>query len=102
MHDRERSDEEFLLERKALRRLRRKGYKLRRQIQEIRLVSMAMFELITERTDISNEELVAKIDEIDRRDGIVDGRLREPGGPPRCPQCDRVLLRSSNRCLYCG
>jgi len=94
-------DAQLLKARLERRRMRRKTNKLRRQIQELRLVSMAMFELLTEKTQISNEELIAKIDEIDRRDGVVDGRLREPGGPPRCPQCERVLMKSSQRCLYC-
>ena len=97
-----RSDEQLAKERRERRRQRREANKLKRQIQELRLVSMAMFELLMERATVSNEELIAKIDEIDRRDGIVDGRLWEAGGPPRCIQCNRVLLKSTKHCLYCG
>jgi hypothetical protein len=98
-----RSEEQLFKERQERRRRhRRQKHELKRQIQELRLVSLAMFELITERTEISNAELIAKIDEIDRRDGVVDGRLREAGGPPRCARCHRVFLKPSKNCLYCG
>ena len=75
---------------------------LKGKIQELGLAAQAVYELLMERAPVSVEELRAKIEEVDRRDGVVDGRLRDPDDPRRCPRCDRVLIKSASYCLYCG
>ena len=84
------------------RRRRRHARELERQVDELRLVGLALFELLTERALVSNEEVIAKIEEIDLRDGVADGRTSVAGTRERCARCNRVLLHSLERCLYCG
>jgi hypothetical protein len=69
-------------------------------LHRMTLVSQALWELLRERYGLTEEELVAKIKEIDLRDGKLDGRLT----PQRttCPQCQHTINTQNARCIYCG
>ena len=69
-------------------------------IDRLTLVCMAMWELLSAKTDLTEDDLVAKVHEIDLRDGVADGKLKVQA--KRCPQCDRVMSQRHSRCLYCG
>jgi|GEM_PF-5821749 len=58
---------------------------LARQIRKMALVNQALYELLKERTGISDEDLRRRIREIDVRDGTADGRVA--ASPLRCPKC---------------
>ena len=45
------------------------------------------------------KELTTKMNEIDLRDGKMDGKLAVDG--TICEQCGRTYSRRHNRCLYC-
>jgi hypothetical protein len=63
------------------------------------LLNRAMWELLQKRTGASEAELLDVINELDLRDGVLDGKLQ----PSRvCSKCNRVLSKRSRRCLYCG
>lgn len=64
------------------------------------LASQAMWELVRARLEISEEELLAKMNEIDLRDGTKDDRMSTR--PTSCPKCKRTSSTKNTRCIYCG
>ncbi|HEX5138451.1 MAG TPA: hypothetical protein VFY93_15865 [Planctomycetota bacterium] len=65
------------------------------------LVTMeAMWTLLRERLQVTDEELAKRIVEVDESDGVLDGRVRRP--PRSCPHCNKTIPGRFSRCLYCG
>lgn len=73
---------------------------LEEQLGRIRLVNQALWELLRDRAGLDKFTLEAKIEEIDSRDGRVDGRMSDIG--LKCPQCGRISNSKHGKCLYCG
>lgn len=73
---------------------------LRRSVDSLTLTCAALWELQREKGGFTDDELVAKIQEIDLRDGKLDGKMAKPAA--ECPSCQRVNNPSRQRCLYCG
>lgn len=69
-------------------------------LERLALTCRAMWELVSEQLSISEEDLVARVKEIDLRDGRLDGRMSS--GPKSCPSCSRVNGAHRARCLYCA
>ena len=70
------------------------------RLERLLLVSAALWELLRERTGLTEEDLMAKVMEIDGRDGTLDGKL--PQTPIACPDCGRAVYPRHQTCLYCG
>jgi len=68
--------------------------------ERMALVMRAMWELLVERIGVTEDDLIRKVEEIDRRDGVVDGRLGQT--TIACPNCKRVNIRNRELCLYCN
>lgn len=73
---------------------------LEERVDRLALLCRAMFELLAERTGVTEDQLGAKILEIDLRDGQQDGRMSPK--PTRCPKCDAMISPRFGRCLFCG
>lgn len=73
---------------------------LEASVQRLTLVSQALWELLRDRTGLSETELVAKISEVDLRDGKLDGRISAKA--IHCPRCGRTMSERHSRCIYCG
>ncbi len=73
---------------------------LREQVEHLALLSQSLWELLQERLQITEAELEQKVQEVDLRDGTVDGKITRH--PLRCPKCLRVSNSRHKRCLYCG
>lgn len=73
---------------------------LEEQLGRLRLVNQALWELLRDQAGLDRYVLERKIEEIDARDGRVDGRMSEIG--LKCPQCGRVSNSKHGKCLYCG
>jgi hypothetical protein len=69
-------------------------------VHRLTLVSQALWEVLRDRFKIEEEELLAKMHEIDLRDGKLDGRISVQAIP--CPKCQRMLNTKNARCIYCG
>jgi hypothetical protein len=80
------------------------------QLENLLLINAALWELMKESLNLSEEMLMAKVQEVDLRDGQLDGRmstnrLNETGekvGPRACPKCNRVFAKRHMKCIYCG
>lgn len=73
---------------------------IRRKTEAISLASQAMWELITERTNLTDADIKAKMQEIDLRDGSLDGKV--PGSLEVCSSCGQKTNTVRKTCLYCG
>jgi hypothetical protein len=68
-------------------------------LQRLLLVNQAMWQLLQQRTGATEAELLDTMQEIDLRDGQLDGKVTQRR---TCAACKRVLSKRSRRCLYCG
>lgn len=73
---------------------------LEERMDKLQLVCMAMWEVIKDKTDMTEVDLMTKVQEIDLRDGIVDGKVTRT--VKDCPKCRRRMSPRHKRCLYCG
>lgn len=82
------------------RQLQLKLRALEQQCERLALAAMGMAEILRDRLGVTEQEIEAKITEIDLRDGRLDGRFRAGSAP--CEQCQRPNAGSRSNCLYCG
>jgi len=71
---------------------------LRDKVDHLSLVCMAMCELL-EDVGFDKSMLADKIQEIDLRDGKLDGKFVEKIA---CPKCTREVAARHRQCMYCG
>lgn len=71
---------------------------LQDHVDHLSLVCQAMCELM-ENMGFTKEMILAKIQEIDLRDGQLDGKYSKQH---TCPKCDRPLAPRHIKCVYCG
>jgi ribosomal protein S27AE len=86
--------------REAARGAQEKANEIRDRFDHLTLVCMAMWELMKE-SGLTDEQLAAKVKEIDLADGKLDGRY-SPSHVSQCPKCGHVMSRRHSKCLYCG
>jgi len=72
----------------------------RQQVQRLSLACQAMWELLRERTSLSEADLDSKILEIDARDGKIDGRISTQA--LTCHACGRPTNSKREFCVMCG
>lgn len=87
----------------GLRQVERAGDRiaeLEDRLDRLSLLNLALWTLLKEKTGLSESELAARVEEIDMRDGRLDGKVA--GGVVNCPDCERPLAKRHRRCLYCG
>jgi len=70
------------------------------RLDRLTLTCMAMWELVREQTNLTEGDLLQRVQEIGLRDGVADGKIT--GKVARCPKCDRVMNPRHKKCLYCG
>lgn len=73
---------------------------LHHRIEKITLINRALWEIIAQQHDLSKDQLLAKVAEIDLRDGELDQALHQP--IIHCPNCGRKINARHHHCLYCG
>ena len=65
------------------------------------MITEALWILLKKQNGYTDETLAGLINEIDLRDGQLDGRVGKT--PPKpCPSCGRILVKHRPLCLYCG
>lgn len=70
------------------------------ELAKLRLITEAMWELTSEVTGLSIEQLARRIEEVDMDDGRADGRKVHP--MLNCTSCHAKVDHSSKICTYCG
>ncbi len=70
------------------------------KVDRLALICQAFWELMSGINGFSEQSLMDKVEEIDGRDGQVDGKATIK--PPKCPKCSKPVSRKSGRCMYCG
>jgi hypothetical protein len=73
---------------------------LEEKLDRLALICRAMYELIQESSELSDEQLAAKVTEIDLRDGNADGKVTPR--QTKCLECSSMICARFNRCLFCG
>jgi hypothetical protein len=69
-------------------------------VNHMALACQAMWELLRERVGITEAELLARIKEVDLRDGTLDGRMTPV--IVHCPKCGKPSNTRHSQCMYCG
>jgi hypothetical protein len=69
------------------------------RIDSMAMILRAMWSLLEEQ-GLTAEQLTARIEELDRLDGQVDGQVRR--APVECPSCQSKMPADLARCQYCG
>lgn len=73
---------------------------IQRKIDRLSLTNQAMWELLRDHSDLTEEELIAKVLEIDSRDGNKDGKMTMQ--TIDCPSCGRPTNTKRSNCVICG
>ena len=74
---------------------------LRADVEKLLMITEALWTLMREQHGYTDEQLVRAIEDIDLRDGKLDGKVAK-SPPPLCPECGRNLMGNRPVCLYCG
>lgn len=76
-------------------------FPLEARMDQLELACAGMWELLRDKFQLTDAELLAKIEEIDLRDGTRDHKVKRASG--ECPTCKRrIATKSRIRCIYCG
>ncbi len=74
--------------------------RLREQADKLTLVCAAMWELLRDKTGLTEEDLAERVAIVDARDGVADGKMSHTVRP--CAKCGRPVAARHRKCLYCG
>jgi len=64
------------------------------------LICETLWELLRDEHGWTDDMLTKKIEEIDLRDGNLDGKNQQKTS--RCPSCGKVVSPRYKACIYCG
>src|SRR3954452_18588747 len=73
---------------------------LERRVNRLSLLCQSMWELLRERAEFTDDQLAAKVLEVDLRDGTNDGRMATQ--ITNCPSCGRKTNSKRSSCVICG
>jgi hypothetical protein len=81
-------------------RLNTETLRLESKIDNLAIICQALVEILRDQGGVSEEVIQSKIDEIDARDGRIDGKMS--GKPIDCPNCGRPTHTRQIVCMYCS
>lgn len=73
---------------------------IHQKIEKLTLCCQAMWELLRDNSDLTEEDIDTKVIEIDGRDGKVDGAISLQ--MIYCPTCGRPTNTRRTSCVICG
>lgn len=73
---------------------------LEQRVDQLSLVCMAMWSLLRDQTNLTEEQLAERVRQIDLLDGNEDGKFVKEIA--KCDKCGRVMSPRHPRCMYCG
>lgn len=77
-----------------------KAEALSRWAEQSLILCEAIWTLTRDKLGLTDEDLIARVNEIDAADGKLDGRVRHE--PQPCPKCNRTSPARFDKCMYCG
>ena len=80
---------------------RTQNKELQLDVEKLFMITEALWMILKEQHGYTDEQLAEMIQNIDLRDGQLDGKVAKQPNPP-CPQCGRTLMGKHPVCLYCG
>lgn len=75
-------------------------HELQARLERLSLLCQAMWELLSERGQLTNNELMRRVLEVDARDGSTDGKIG--ARIVDCPRCQNKVNSRRPRCVVCG
>lgn len=73
---------------------------LEERVERLSLVCMAMWSLLQDKTNLTEEDLLARVKVLDMMDGTEDNRASRT--VQKCQACGRTMSPRHRKCLYCG
>jgi hypothetical protein len=70
------------------------------RVERLALLCQAMWELLSERCQVTKNDLVHKVVEVDLRDGRENGRMDTR--VVTCPRCNNNVSSRRPKCIVCG
>ncbi len=70
------------------------------RLERLALICQAMWSLLEEKTDLTEDDLVKRVTEIDLKDGRLDGKYEKP--LVKCEECGATISQRFGKCLFCG
>lgn len=70
------------------------------KVEKLTLVCMAMWSLVQEKTQLTEQDLLERVKLLDQMDGVDDGKATKSVG--KCDKCGRTMNARHKHCLYCG
>ena len=64
------------------------------------MICESLWELLSENTNLTLDDLHKKLYEVDMRDGVLDGKNQRQA--VECPNCNHMVSPRHPACLYCG
>lgn len=80
--------------------LERRVQDLEDRVKRLLLINNAMWSMLSEKLGCTDEDLAARMEELDLKDGRKDGAVH--AGLHQCPSCQRKVSPKRDRCFYCG
>jgi hypothetical protein len=80
--------------------VRRQNEFIQCDVEKLFMLTEALWTILKEKHGCTDAELVQRVQEIDLRDGKLDGKVAKV--TPDCHQCGRKLMGKRPVCLYCG
>ena len=80
--------------------LRMQVRRLEATVERQALACQAMWELLQQHLPVGEKDLLKKMEQIDLRDGVADGRVTPQA--TTCGACKRTVHAKRKNCLYCG
>jgi hypothetical protein len=70
-------------------------------VEKLFMITEALWNILKEKHGYADEDLLQMVQDIDLRDGQLDGKVARQPNPP-CSNCGRTLMGRHPVCLYCG
>lgn len=86
---------------RAATEVRTQNTAIMRDVEKLFMITEALWAILKEQHGYTDEDLGQMIQDIDLRDGKLDGKVSKKQNPS-CPQCGRTLMGKHPICLYCG
>ena len=82
--------------------VRTQNEEIKFDVEKLFMITQALWEVLKHHHGYTDEQLEQMIQEIDLRDGRLDGKIAKSTEREKCTQCGRTMMRKRMQCMYCG